>query len=121
MGERESSPLGSTNRGTSPATGEDTFSLEGGTEDPLETRERVSDKRYVVLLFTTRFVLTTFDARRFETTGKGGEVLSLEGRIREGRVEEARVEEVTTGEGFDSRETVLDAGKCLTALVVPFV
>jgi len=82
----------------------------------LETRERVSDKRYVILLFITWFVLTTFDARRFGTTGKGGAALSLEGQI-----EEARVEEITTVEGFDSEEAVLDAGKHLAAFVVPFV
>jgi len=100
----------------SPATGEEGFSPEGSKGDPLETRERVSDKRYVVLLFTTCFVLTTFDARRFGTTGKGGVILSLEGRVGE-----ARVEEVTTVEGFDSEEAVLDAGKHLAAFVVPFV
>jgi len=57
-----------------------------------------------------------FDARRFGTTGKGGVILSLEGRVGE-----AQVEEVTTVECFDSEEAVLDAGKHLAAFVVPFV
>jgi len=39
----------------------------------------------------------------------------------EGQVEEARVEEIRTVEGFDSKEAVLGAGKCLTAFVVPFI
>jgi hypothetical protein len=55
------------------------------------------------------------DARHFETTGKGGVILSLEGRAGE-----ARVEDITTDEGFYGEEAVLTAGKCLTAFI-PFV
>ena len=46
-------PLHSTNSGTSPGMGEDGFSLVRGERDPLETRERVSDKQCVVLISTT--------------------------------------------------------------------
>ena len=107
--------------GTSPATGEDGFSPGNSEEDSLETQEGVSEKRCVVFIFTTCFVLMTFDVCPFETTGQGGEILSLEGCIGGGQVEEAQVEDIMTVGGFNSEEAVLDTGMCLIALVVPFI